>query len=255
MHSTLFLGAAVFSAAAFAQISIDINEGARVVSDVEAFVASVTANPAFQSDISALASAIPSSVIAAAEQNPEAFAEAILTATTLPSWVSAIPTAALGSLETLAAKPIKAGEDLVSYVGSVIDQPGFSSVASVLATAVPSSVVAQLEADPASFVQAQITANGPPAYITALPPDVQSDIGSFINAGLSIAASDLEASSVSVAPFSQPSVKPTGTGTGVYYQGSSTSSPIAFTGAASSINANLVCGSVIAAFGVFLALL
>ena len=248
----------MFSAVAFADISIDISEAVRVATDVEGFVSSVTANPAFQSDIDAIASAIPSSVIAAAEQNPEAFAEAILTAPAPPAWGRAIPTSALGSLETLAAKPVKAGEDLASYVGSVINEPGFSSVASVLATAVPSSVEAQLEADPISFFQAQITATGPPAYITALPQDVQSDIGDFINEGLSIVASDFEASSVSIVPISNPTLTKSAvqaTGTGVYYQNSTTSGLVAFTGAASSINANTIGAGVIAAFGIVLALL
>ena len=260
MHSKVILGAAVFSAAALADISIDVKEAKAVATDVEAYVSSVTANPAFVSDIDAIASAVPSSVIAAAEKNPEAFAEALITATALPAWVSAIPTPAIDSLETLAAKPIKAVEDLESYVESVIKEPGFSSVASVLATAVPSSVEAEIEKNPASWFQAQITATAQPAYIKALPSDVQSDIGSFINEGLSIVASDFEASSVS---FKEPKMtkKPSGvagaagaTGTGAYFTGSASSSPIAFTGAASNVAVGTIGAGMIAA-GIVLALL
>ena len=267
MHSTLLFGAAVFSSLAFADFNIDISKADQVASDFEAYVSSVTANPAFQSDISAIASAIPSSVIAAAEKNPEAFAQAIITATALPAWVSAIPTPAIDSLETLAAKPVKAVEDVVNYVGSVITAPGFSSVDSVLATAIPSSVIAQIESDPVSFLEAQFTATGPPAYITALPKDVQSDIGSFINNGLSIVASDLEASSAP--PLSLPTKKPTkkpsftvsgtgaarATGTGAYYTGGASGSPVAFTGAASSVAVNTIGAGIIATFGIILALL
>ncbi len=261
MHSKVILGAAIFSAAALAEISIDINEADKVATDVEAYVSSITANPAFISDVEAIASAVPASVIAAAEDNPEAFAEALFTATALPAWVSAIPTPSIDSLETLAAKPIKAVEDVESYVESLINEPGFASVASVLATAVPSSVEAELENDPVSFFQAQITATAQPSYITALPEDIQSDIGSFINKGLSIVASDFEASSVSIkAPkiTKKPSTKSgaaKATGTGVYYTGSASSSPVAFTGAASSVAVNTISAGVIAAFGIVLALL
>ena len=275
MHSTLFLGTALFSAVALADISIDISKADEVASDFVAYVSSVTANPAFESDINAIASAIPSSVIAAAEKDPEAFAQAIFTATALPAWVSAIPTPALDSLETLAAKPIKAVEDVASYVGSEFTAAGFESVDSVLATAIPSSVIAQLESNPESFIEAQFTATGPPAYITALPQDVQSDIGSIINEGLSIIASDLEASSaVSISlptkkPTKKPSYKASGTGvakatgtgvakasgTGVYYTGAAANTPLAFTGAASSVVVNTFGAGILAAFGIVLVLL
>ena len=254
MHSKLFLGAAAFFAVASASISIDVSEAHRVASDVLAYVSSVTANPAFKSDISAIASAVPSSVIAAAEQDPEKFAEAIITATALPSWVSAIPTSALGSLETLGAKPAKAVEDVGSYVESLVQEPFWPSVNSVLATAVPSSVEAQLEADPVSFFEAQVTATTPPAYITALPKDIQSGLGSFINGAMSVVASDFEASSV--APIKPTLTKSAvSTGTGVVAYNGTTSSPLAFTGAASSVNVNTIGAGVIAAFGIVLALL
>ena len=258
MQTKTLLSLVALSTAALAEISIDINEADKVVTDAAAYISSVTANPAFASDLSAIASAVPKSVIAAAEKNPEAFAEALITATALPSWVSAIPTPAIDSLETLAAKPIKAVEDVEAYVESVINEPGFSSVASVLATAVPSSVEAELEKDPVSFFEAQITATAPPAYITALPQDVQSDIGSFINKGLSIVASDLEAKSAS---FKTPSVTKkasktsSATGTGVYFTGTASSSPLAFTGAGSSVAVNTIGAGVVVAFGVVLALL
>ena len=247
MHPKTFIGAALFSTVAFADISIDVSEAVEVATDVEAYVSSITANPAFESDIAAIASAVPSSVIAAAEKNPEAFAEAIITATALPSWVSAIPTTAIDSLETLAAKPIKVAEDLASYVESVVKAPYWSSVESVLVS-VETSVEAQLASDPVSFFEAAITATTPPAYITALPQDIQSGIASFINNGLSIVASDLEASSTP--NLTTSAVQATGTGVN-----STTTSPLSFTGAASSITVNTVGAGVIAAFGIVLAIL
>ena len=116
-------------------------------------------------------------------------------------------------------------------------------------------------------MEAQITASGPPAYITALPQDVQADVGSVINAGLSIVASDFEASSLSFSSIKKPSmtkipgligtgtgaVKATGTGV-VSYNGS-TGSPLAFTGAAGNVNANIIGAGLISAFGLVLALL
>ena len=263
MRSTTILGAAVFSAVAFADISIDISKADQVASDFVAYISSVTANPAFQSDINAIASAIPSSVIAAAEQHPEAFAEALITATALPAWISAIPTPALDSLETLAAKPVKAIEDVATYIEAVVTAPGFASVGSVLATAIPSSVIAEIESNPESFIEAEFTATGAPAYITALPQDIQSDGGSVINKALSIIASDLEASSVP--PFSiptkNPAYKASGTGvakasgTGVYYTGGVSGSPVSFTGAASSVVVNTIGAGILATLGVVLALL
>lgn len=252
MHSKIILGTTLFGAVALADISIDISKAQQVASDVVAYVSSVTANPAFQSDLSALQSAIPSSVIAQAESNPEAFAEAIFTATALPSWVSAIPTPVIDSLETLAAKPVKAAEDVFSYIEGVITGSDLAAANSIFATAIPSSVIAQLEANPESFIEAQFTATAPPAYITALPAGVESQLGSFVNKGLSIIASDLEASSV--APLSLPTRigAAQASGTGAYYAGNSA---LSFTGAASSVTVNTVGAGVLAAFGIVLALL
>lgn len=263
MHSTYFLGAALFSAVALADISIDISKANQVASDYVAYVNSVTADPAFQSDINAIASAIPSSVLAAAESNPQAFVQAFATATALPAWVSAIPTPALNSLETFVAKPAKAIDDVEAYVQSYVTAPGAPSVASVIATAIPSSVIAQLETDPEAFIQAQFSATGPPAYITGLPQNVQSNVGSFVNAGLSIVASDFEASSVG--PYSVPTLKSStrasgtgvakASGTGVSSTGGARNSTVAFTGSASSVVVNTVGAGILAAFGIVLALL
>ena len=260
MHSTLFVGAALFSASTFAQISIDENEANKVASDVVGYAASITNDPAFQTDLAQIASAIPSSVIAAAESNPEAFVEGLLTATAVPTWVSAIPTGAIDSLESLAAKPINAVEDLSGYIASLAAEPAVDSVLSVLATAVPTDVQSQLEADPVSFLENAITATTVPAYVTALPTDIQSDIASVINQGLSIIASDFEASVTAVPSITKkPSISLKISGTGAAkvsgYKGANSTSAVPFTGAASSVAVNTGIAGVLAVFGIVLAVL
>ena len=96
-------------------------------------------------------------------------------------------------METLAAKPIAAVEDVEQYIEQLASEPEVSSVLSVLATAVPTPIQDAIENAPISFLENLITATALPTWITAIPAPIQSDIGSVINEGLSIIASDLEA--------------------------------------------------------------
>ena len=254
MYSTSVFGAVVFSTFAFAQVSIDVSEGAQVASEAAAILASITANPEFASDEAALATALPSSVIAAAINNPEAVVEGLGTATALPSYATAVPSAVLGSLESLAAKPIAAGEAIAAYVGFATSNSAFPLASSILATAIPSSLRPLLESDPAAFLADAITASETPSYFSALPTAVQSELAAFIDGGLAIEASVFAASVPTAAPTMNTSVV-AATGTGSMSPPKTTGSPVPYVGAASSINTNTISAAVIITFGFMLFLL
>ena len=171
MRSKLVTNVAFFSATAFAQtndFNIDTAEVAflfqfrlilsltsspqetKVFDEVEGFVTILEANPAVQADLAALITALPSSVVQEAEQDPEALIGQIGANGKLPAWVSAIPTPVIESLETLVAKPIKAVSDVEGYLAQIVEQPEFASAISALMTVVPTSVQQAFESDPAS---------------------------------------------------------------------------------------------------------
>lgn len=253
MHLTYVFGAVVFSTVAFAQASIDVSEGAQVAEEGAAVLASITANPEFAADEAALATAIPSSVLAAELNNPEAVVEAVATDTVLPSFATDVPSAVLGSLETLAAKPIEIGEAIASYVAAALSDPAFPAASSVLATAIPSQLRPLLESNPAAFLAGEITATVTPAYFSSLPTAIQSELAEFINGGIAIEASILAAPVATAAPTMNTSVVPA-TGTGAT-SSRTTGSPVPYLGAASSMNANTIGAAVIITFGFVLLLL
>ncbi|MCJ1457340.1 hypothetical protein MMC28_007708 [Mycoblastus sanguinarius] len=197
MQSAFLVSATLFSAFSAAQNygSFNINGPleSRVNTDVSNFATTLAANPDFQKDLSAIATAIPSSVLAQANANPDALANQLNTATALPSWVSAIPTPVANSLNTLLAKPINADVDVNSYLGALVTQPSVSSVLSVLATAVPASLKGYVQTDPVDFLGDLVVATALPTWASALPASVQSQLGSVINQGYSIIATDFEA--------------------------------------------------------------
>ena len=208
MHLTSIFGAVIFSTVAFAQASIDVSEGAQVASEGAAILASITANPDFASDEAALATAIPSSILAAEESNPEAIVEGLATDTALPSYATAVPSAVLESLETLAAKPIEVGEEIGAYVAAALSDPAFPVASSVLATAIPSQLRPLLESDPAAFLAGGITASVTPAYLSSLPTAIQSELAEFVNGGIAIEASVFAAPVATAAPTMNTSIVP-----------------------------------------------
>lgn len=256
MQPNFFLRTAILAAVARADFSIDANKGDMVASENAALVASITANPVFQSDVSALAAVAPSSVIAALAEDPEAVINALLTATGLPTTATALPTDALDSLASVAAIPIEIAEDIASYISAAIAEPAFVSAQSVIATALPPALqsVAAKE-DPGVVLANLITASGTPAYITAFPTDVQTELAHFINGGLDIIASDLAAPAPSIPRYnSTPSMT-------VSVTGKNTSAPVGtgtpapFTGAANVINSNTIVAAVIVVSTIMLVLL
>lgn len=252
MYSARLYCATLFSAAALAQVSIDATKNVQIASEYKNVISSITAKPVFQSDVDAIASVVPSSVVAAAESNPLAFVEVLAGATALPSYASSVPTAALDSLESLAAKPIEIGEDIASYIATVLQDPAFSSARLVLATAIPSQLRPVLEHNPAAFLAGGITASVTPAYLSALPTLVQAQLVNFINGGRDIVASDLAAASTSV------SLNQTNSTAGAlrpYSTGSQTNAPAAFTGAANGLEKHTMSATAVVAFLALLAIL
>lgn len=182
-----------------------------MIADVHNFITTLESSPAFQTDVAAILSVIPSSVVALAESSPEAFLKQIESYTDLPAYLSAIPTSIINSLETLAAKPIQAVSDLTKYIDQVAAGPEVSAAVSVLITAVPTSVQNAFKSDPISFLENIVTKTALPNWVTAIPAPLQSEIGGVINEGLSIIAADLEGTGKA---SSGPLPKVTGSGSG-----------------------------------------
>ncbi|KAI4234148.1 MAG: hypothetical protein LQ349_003975 [Xanthoria aureola] len=65
------------------------------------------------------------------------------------------------------------------YIASVTAAPEFSSVLSVLATAIPITAQAEIAADPQGYLLDIIQGSPPPAWATALPPSVQDYVESL----------------------------------------------------------------------------
>ncbi|KAF6225622.1 hypothetical protein HO133_009622 [Letharia lupina] len=243
MQSKLVISVALFSAVAFAQsndFNIDTAEETKVIGELEGFVTTLEANPTFQADVAALMTALPSSVVQEAEQDPEALIDQIGSSSEVPAWVSAIPTPVVESLETLIAKPIKAVVDVEGYIEQLVEEPEVASAVSVLMTAVPTSVQQAFESNPAGFLENIVTATALPSWVTDIPAPLQSDLGSIVNEALSIIDKDLEggANATGTAGGFMPSsgyAKATGTGGVFGYNGTNggpSGSPIAYTGAA-----------------------
>jgi hypothetical protein len=174
----------------------------RVGNDV---VVTLASNTVFQNDILTIASAIPSSVINQVEKNPDTIAIQLNTATNFPPWVSALPTPVLNPLETLLAKPINADNDLNKHISALATQPSISSIVNVLATAIPTKYQAALNSYPGDFIEELVTATTVPGWASDIPGPVQSSVGAVINQGLSIIASDFEATGlVTIKPINTP---------------------------------------------------
>lgn len=179
--------------------------------------------------------------------------------TSTPAWISAIPTTVLDSLATLLAKPLEADADVNAYLGSLLEEPGASSVLSVLMTNVPTTVQQAFESDSISFVVNFATATPLPAWASSVPAPIQSDLGSVINDALSIIDADLEGSALvaptntgSLSGFFPSVVSAFPTGTGSVVAPSATGSPIAFEGAAAPIKtAAAGAAALVGAAGVF----
>ena len=213
-----------------------------MIAEAGNFITTLESSPAFATDVAVLASVLPASIVAEAASNPDALIDNLAeNPTAAAALLSAIPTTVLDSLETLLAKPIKALGDVEGYVDSVLQEPGASSVISVLMTAVPTPVQESLESDPVGFVANLITTSALPTWVTDISAPLQSDIGSVLNKALSLIDADLEGTGVaapmaaSTGFFPTVVVKPTGSGGGVVTGPKPTGSPITFVAGAAPV--------------------
>ncbi|KAL8749061.1 MAG: hypothetical protein Q9199_007922 [Rusavskia elegans] len=76
-----------------------------------------------------------------------------------------------------------------SYIASVTAAPEFSSVISVLATAIPITAQAEIAADPEGYLLDIIQGSPPPAWATALPPSVGQYVESLAQNAAQIVSS------------------------------------------------------------------
>ena len=214
----------------------------KVLNEIAGFFTTLEANPTFQADVAALAiaTAVPSSVVQEAKENPEELIEQAAGSDNDPAWVSAVPTPVVDSLGTLVAKPAKAVGDVEGYLKKIAAEPEIASAISNLMTAVPTSVQQAFETNPAGFLGNIVTATALPSWVTDISAPLQSDIGSIVNEALSIIDNDLEggANATGTSSGAIPSsgyAKATGTGGSAGYNGTnggSNGNPAAFTGAA-----------------------
>lgn len=188
------------------------SQATRVVADIENYVQTLAEDPVFQTDVAAILSVIPSSIINAAQVSPEALIDQLQTNTAMQAYITAIPTSVLDSLETLAAKPIQAAEDVGYYLEGLSDDPEVSAALAVLETAVPTSVQLAIQSDPVAFAENVLTATAIPGWASDIPAPVQSQLGNAINSGLSIVAANLEATGM--ATVASSGMMPMATGAG-----------------------------------------
>lgn len=107
-----------------------------------------------------------------------------------------------------------------SFIASLTAAPEFSSVISVLATAIPVTAQEAIEDDPTDFVLGLIQGSPPPSWATALPPSVEEYLVSVAEDAANIVTSDFAELYTSVssevaalqtgAPISSGFVLPTG---------------------------------------------
>jgi len=215
MQSKLLLPTALLTTLSLAQtnnFNINTEAATKVVADVENYVQTLAEDPTFQTDVAAILSVIPSSIIDAAQVSPEALVQQLQTNTAIEEYITAIPTSVFDSLETLAAKPIEAVNDLGDYLEELSDDPQVSAALAVLETAVPTSVQIAIQSDPVAFAENILTATAIPGWASDIPAPVQSEIGAVINGGLSIIAANLEGTGMATAVSSGMMPKATGSG-------------------------------------------
>lgn len=190
-----------------------------VVYEFDAFITSVTANTALQSDVPQIeALGVPASAIAAAETNAVVLLENLVADYTNTALIAAVPTALGNSLRTLLAKPLKAVTDVEAYLQELLADPGSAPVLAELEKEVPKSVQLELEQSPVPFLMSLVEATTVPAFFSAVPTAVQDELASILDKGLSIVLSDLKAVG-SVTTHAEGPVRthgPTATGVSLY---------------------------------------
>ncbi|KAK0512937.1 hypothetical protein JMJ35_004954 [Cladonia borealis] len=187
MQLKLLASAALFPILSLAQIQgVDQN----LVSKISADAAAITANPTWIAAVNAVASAAPSSVLAAAGNNPTILFNQIASATTPPSWYSNVPTSVVGPFASLVAPAIKANADFNAYISSAAAQPAGSALLNAVYSAAPPIVQSSFYNNKLGLVASVVVSTA--SWASNIPLPVQTSIANVYNSALRIEASDLE---------------------------------------------------------------
>ncbi len=96
--------------------------------------------------------------------------------------------------------------DLESYFSSLTQQPEYTSVLAALQSAIPSSVLEQINVDPSDYLQSILTETATPTWYSAIPTSYQNYLSSVGVAEASIISKDAKGP----APTNAPGVKAVG---------------------------------------------
>lgn len=98
------------------------------------------------------------------------------------------------------AQQTRAAKDLVAYQSSIALQPEFTSILEALQSAIPESVLDQMETDPSDYLQSIITGTAQPSWYSAIPTSYQNYLSSVGAAEASIISKDAEGPAPTKAP-------------------------------------------------------
>lgn len=185
-------------------------------SDIADYAATVTDSPAYSSLIAdVIKESVAPSALNALEDDPLELAYDIaFTRPAAASVLGPLPTAVDKDLGALLAKPIVAFGDVGSVLKTVTEDPSWTTVVSELEKDVPSSVFQSLEASPVKFIEHLVTDTTIPAWVTAIPTPIQQALGTLINEGMSLIASDFEDQATKSASASKAASKTASPGAG-----------------------------------------
>ena len=173
------------------------------------FISSVIKNPAIVAAVTSIeALGVPAASISAAEANPVVLLENLVADYTNTALIAAVPTALGNTLRTVLAVPLKAIEDIASFITYLEGQPEFENVLSELKEYIPTSIQQEFAASPIPFLENLVEQNTIPPYFSAVPTAIVDEAAATVNEGLAIVLSDFESPSITTVP----TIPGTGTG-------------------------------------------
>ena len=90
--------------------------------------------------------------------------------------------------------------DLESYLSSLTSQPEYTSVLDALESAIPESVLQEIEADPSDYLNSVITGTATPSWYSAIPTSYQNYLSSVGVVEASIVSKDATGPAPTKAP-------------------------------------------------------
>ncbi|KAK4697241.1 hypothetical protein P7C71_g800, partial [Lecanoromycetidae sp. Uapishka_2] len=114
-------------------------------------------------------------------------------ASTLALFANANPTTVDGVAVPTSISPAKQTKilnDLSAYQNSITAHAEWSSALAAYTSAIPSSVLTQIDANPIDYIQSVLSAGTPPAWVSAVPTSAVSYISSVVSAEASIISKD-----------------------------------------------------------------